>query len=90
MEAWGGRMEGRNCRHPSFRGGVEVRFSAGVCFRPKAHLHHPPTLPDLSNLKLVSKTPPTEHYEGGWGRNLPFLIGETLTSKRKMKCSGSA
>lgn len=63
-------MEGRNCRHPSFRGGVEARFSAGVCWRPKGHLHHLPTLPDSSNLKPVSRTCPAERYEPGKGSAL--------------------
>lgn len=81
-------MEGRNCRHTSFRGEVKARFSAGVCFRPKANLHHLPTLPGSSKLKPVSRT--IQLSDMNREKILPFLIGETLTSKRKMKFSGRA
>lgn len=74
-----GKLEKEARRHTHFRR-MGARFSADVCFRLTAHLHHlqhhqiRPTLnPQAVPLPLSSMTQ---------GKNLPILL-ETLTSKRK-------
>ena len=78
--AWEGKLEREAHRHTHFRG-VDARFSADVCFRLKAHLHHVPTPPDSSHLEPARGPRPLSSMTQG--KNLPVLLGETLTSRER-------